>query len=254
MKDKFWNVPNTLTLLRLFLVPVMLLCFFLIPGRDHLVAMIIFLIASLTDMLDGIIARTTHQITQYGIVLDPLADKLLKISTLIAFTIVGILPIWLVSILIFLDVGMIITGACLFKKKITIPSNIFGKIGTVIMTIGLLMCFFDGSLNPWNLYVLYLGLIIIVTSLITYIVLNYKRVFFGNKNSEAQVISPTDKVDKDDSDMERNEADGENSLEFTKEKDCESVEIAEKEAEELETVEDFEDKNSVEQDKTNKNE
>ena len=184
MKNKFWNVPNALTLLRLFLVPIMLLCFFLIPGRDHLAAMIIFLVASLTDMLDGIIARTTHQITQYGIVLDPLADKLLKISTLVAFAIVGILPIWLVAVLITLDVGMIITGACLFKQKITIPSNIFGKIGTLIMTIGLLMCFFDDSLNPWNLYVLYLGLIIIVTSLIVYIVLNYKRVFFKNNTTQ----------------------------------------------------------------------
>lgn len=188
MKDKFWNVPNALTLLRLFLVPVMLLCFFLIPGRDHLVAMIIFFVASLTDMLDGIIARSTHQITQYGIVLDPLADKLLKISTLVAFAIDGILPIWLVSSLIFLDLGMIITGACLFRRKITIPSNIFGKIGTFIMTVGLLMCFFNGSLNPWNLYVLYLGLIIIIISLIVYIVLNYKRVFFGNKT---QKDSPT---------------------------------------------------------------
>jgi len=228
MKDKFWNVPNALTLLRLFLVPVMLLCFFLIPGRDHLAAMIIFLVASLTDMLDGIIARTTHQITQYGIVLDPLADKLLKISTLVAFAIVGILPIWLVAVLIFLDVGMIITGACLFKQKITIPSNIFGKIGTVIMTIGLLMCFFDGSLNPWNLYVLYLGLIIIVTSLIVYIVLNYKRVFFRNKatlemqNAEAaeqelgnmetdeniaseQISNDSSDANSDTNDVEKNE-------------------------------------------------
>lgn len=187
MKDKFWNVPNALTLLRLFLVPVMLLCFFLIPGQDHWVAMIIFLVASLTDMLDGIIARSTHQITQYGVVLDPLADKLLKISTLVAFAVDGILPIWLVSILIFLDLGMIITGACLFRQKITIPSNVFGKIGTFIMTLGLLMCFFAGSLHPWNLYVLYLGLIIIVLSLIVYIVLNYKRVFFPDKvNSESK--------------------------------------------------------------------
>lgn len=186
MKDKFWNVPNALTLLRLFLVPVMLLCFFLIPGKDHLAAMIIFLVASLTDMLDGIIARSTHQITQYGVVLDPLADKLLKISTLVAFAIDGILPIWLVSVLIFLDLGMIITGACLFRRKITIPSNIFGKIGTFIMTIGLLMCFFNGSLNPWNLYVLYVGLIIIIVSLIVYIVLNYKRVFLGDKSKKVE--------------------------------------------------------------------
>lgn len=184
--NKFWNVPNMLTILRLLLVPALLLCFFLIPGEDHLVAMIIFIVASLTDVLDGLIARKTNQITPYGVVLDPLADKLLKISTLVAFCIVGIIPIWLVSILVFIDVGMIITGMCLYKKKITIPSNIFGKTGTFIMSIGLLMCFFDGSLHPWNLVVLYVGLILIVISLIVYILLNYKRVFKIKPKGEKQ--------------------------------------------------------------------
>ena len=116
--NKFWNVPNMLTILRLLLVPALLLCFFLIPGEDHLVAMIIFFVASLTDVLDGLIARKTNQITPYGVVLDPLADKLLKISTLVAFCIVGIIPVWLVSILVFIDVGMIITGMCLYKITI----------------------------------------------------------------------------------------------------------------------------------------
>ncbi len=198
MKKTFWNVPNVLSLIRLALVPTMLLCFFLIPGQDHLVAMIIFVVASLTDALDGFIARSTHQITQYGVVLDPLADKLLKISTLVAFAIVGIIPYWLMGVLIFIDLGMIITGACLFKRKITIPSNIFGKLGTVVITIGLLMCFFDGTLNPWDIYVLYLGMIIVVASLVVYILLNYKRVFFPNKvSSELQKRSESEQQSSD---------------------------------------------------------
>lgn len=194
MENKFWNVPNILTLVRFALIPVMLVCFFTIPGKDHLAAMIVFLVASLTDVLDGFIARATHQITPIGEVLDPLADKLLKISTLLAFAIAGILPVWLVSVLIFIDLGMIIAGASLFKQKITIPSNFFGKLGTLIISIGLLMCFFDGSVNPWDLYVLYMGLIIVVASLIIYILLNYKRAFFPNKANDAAKLIESNEV------------------------------------------------------------
>lgn len=191
MDKKFWNIPNVLSLIRLALVPIMLLCFFLIPGEDHLAAMIVFLVASLTDVLDGFIARKTNQITQYGIVLDPLADKLLKISALVAFCIVGILPIWLVSVLIFIDVAMIIAGAVLYKEKITIPSNFFGKAGTMIMSVGLLLSFFAGSLSPWNLYVLYCGLIMIVVSVIVYTALNYKRVFSRKSKTQEELVVET---------------------------------------------------------------
>lgn len=178
--NKFWNVPNVLSLFRLILVPVFLLVFFFAPGENHVPALVVFLIASLTDVLDGIIARKTNQITTYGIVLDPLADKLLKMATLIAFAIADIIPIWLTVTLIIIDISMIITGVCLYKQKITIPSNFFGKAGTFIMSIGLVLCFFDSSLNGWNLYILYAGLIMIVVSVIVYIIMNYKRVFTKN--------------------------------------------------------------------------
>ena len=182
---KLKNVPNILTLIRLLLIPVMLLCFFLISGEDHIAAMIIFVLASLTDVLDGFIARKYHLITHLGEVLDPLADKLLKISTIIAFVIVEAIPLWLAVVLVFFDTGMIITGVILYKHRITIPSNVYGKVGTVIMSIGLIMCFFSGSLSPWNIYVLCLGLAAIILSLIVYICLNAKRVF-GKEGREAR--------------------------------------------------------------------
>lgn len=81
---------------------------------------------------------------------------------------------------------MIIAGACLFKKKITIPSNVFGKLGTLVMSLGLLLCFFDGSLHPWNLYIVYIGMVIVVASLIIYILLNYKRVFGVKSPTKAE--------------------------------------------------------------------
>ena len=187
--NKFWNIPNILSLIRLLLVPVFLIVFFFETSDYHIGALVVFLVASFTDVLDGIIARKTNQITKYGVVLDPLADKLLKMATLIAFAVVGIIPVWLVATLITIDFGLIITGVCLFKRKITIPSNFLGKLGTFVMSIGLVLCFFAKSMNGWNLYILYAGLIIIVASVIVYIVLNYKRVF--NKNRDDKVVKET---------------------------------------------------------------
>lgn len=187
--NKFWNVPNVLSLIRLLLVPVFLIVFFFETSDYHIGALVVFLVASFTDVLDGIIARKTNQITKYGIVLDPLADKLLKMATLIAFAVVDIIPVWLVATLITIDLALIITGVCLFKRQITIPSNFLGKLGTFVMSIGLVLCFFAKSMNGWNLYILYAGLIIIVASVIVYIVLNYKRVF--NKNKDDKVVLET---------------------------------------------------------------
>ena len=186
--NKFWNVPNVLSLFRLILVPVFLIVFFFAPGDNHIPALVVFLIASLTDVLDGIIARKTGQITSYGIILDPLADKLLKMATLIAFAIADIVPLWLTITLIVIDLAMIITGICLYKQQITIPSNFFGKAGTVIMSVGFVLCFFADYLNGWNLYILYAGLIMIVVSVIVYIVMNYKRVFVKEKQDIDKTI------------------------------------------------------------------
>ena len=166
-----------------------MIVFFFETSDYHIGALVVFLVASFTDVLDGIIARKTNQITKYGVVLDPLADKLLKMATLIAFAVVGIIPVWLVATLITIDFGLIITGVCLFKRKITIPSNFLGKLGTFVMSIGLVLCFFAKSMNGWNLYILYAGLIIIVASVIVYIVLNYNRVF--NKNRDDKIVKET---------------------------------------------------------------
>ena len=189
----FWNVPNMLSLFRLLLVPALIITYFCVPGTNHVVALVIFLVASITDFLDGIIARATNQITPIGTVLDPFADKLLKIATLVCFCIDGVLPVWLVVLLIFIDLAMIIAGVCLFKKQITIPSNIIGKSGTMIVSIGLVMCFLPQTFGSWVYYILCLGLLIIVVSVIVYVAMNAKNVFSTIKQQKQnKQIKPTD--------------------------------------------------------------
>ena len=175
MKEIF-NLPNILSFFRLLLVPLFILSFFYSTDGTYAAALIIFLVASFTDLLDGILARSLNQITALGVVLDPLADKLLKMSALICFGIAGVIPLWLVISVVAVDILMKVAGTFLFKREITIPSNFWGKLGTFTMTAGILLCFFVDVVNPWNLCVLYAGLIIIILSVIVYIILNFREV------------------------------------------------------------------------------
>ena len=169
------NLPNILSMLRLYCVPVFLVLFFVF-SPNYMPAFIVFVVASLTDVLDGFIARKFDLITQTGKVLDPLADKLLVISTILAFAVVGIVHWWFFGVMFLIYLIMIITGLVLFEKQVVIPSNILGKVGTFVMTGGLFLCFFPNWFAPWNEYVLYIGLGIVISSVIVYISFNYKEV------------------------------------------------------------------------------
>ena len=99
---KSMNLPNKLTLLRVFLIPFFVL-FLLAPiagGASKWIALAIFCIASLTDMLDGKIARKYNLVTNFGKFMDPLADKLLVCSALICFVDLKLIPTWIVLIII----------------------------------------------------------------------------------------------------------------------------------------------------------
>lgn len=170
------NLPNMLTLFRLFCVPIFVLLFFLYMP-NYFPALAVYVIASLTDAVDGFLARKLKQITPVGIVLDPLADKLLKTCTLFCFAYAQIIAWWFFGIMCFVDVCMILSGCILFKKHIQIPSNIIGKLGTLVTTIALLMCFFPQIFAPWNEYILYAGFGVVVSSVVLYVSLNYKKVF-----------------------------------------------------------------------------
>ncbi len=174
-KKEIFTVPNMLSFFRLVCVPIFLVLFFIF-SPNYWPALIVFVVASITDAIDGLIARKCNQITPLGIVLDPLADKLLKMSALFGFAFVSIIDWWLFGVLFGIDLLMIVVGVFLFKRKITIPSNIIGKTGTLVMSVGLVMCFFPETFAPWNNYLLYIGLGIIISSVILYVAINFKEV------------------------------------------------------------------------------
>ncbi len=134
------NLANRLTLLRVLLVPVFMVFLLVekIPYHD-IIALVIFVLASLTDTLDGYIARSRNQITKFGKFMDPLADKLLVVAALVCFVESGNIPGWMAFVIIareFIVTGIRILGA---SENITIAASKWGKIKTITQMTGIIL-------------------------------------------------------------------------------------------------------------------
>lgn len=145
------NTPNKLTVLRILLVPIMvILSFFEIPGKVLWVPMtmflmdIVFVIASITDKLDGYLARKNNQVTDFGKFLDPIADKILVIAAMVILVGMQRLPAWIPIIVIFRE--FLVSGYRMMaagKKGKVVAANKWGKLKTVTQMIALIMIFLD---------------------------------------------------------------------------------------------------------------
>lgn len=135
------NIPNILTIFRMCLIPVYIIAF-AIGGESKNFAAIIFITASVTDVLDGYIARKYNMSTKTGQLLDPLADKLMQLTVVISLLIAKILPVWFVIILAVKECLMITGGIYLYSKKTFVRSNIFGKLNTVILFLAMVIMLF----------------------------------------------------------------------------------------------------------------
>ena len=145
------NLANKLTIFRIFLVPIMVIIPFLnIPGDFYgiphflLVIDAIFIIASITDKLDGHIARSRNQITTFGKFLDPLADKILVLAAMIMLVEMGKLPAWIPIIVLARE--FIVSGYRLVaveKGGKVIAASIWGKLKTVTQMLAIILAFID---------------------------------------------------------------------------------------------------------------
>lgn len=132
MKKSWINVPNALTILRILLVPVYLYVFYSGSDNNILFAGLIFILAGISDVLDGYIARKYDLGTKLGVILDPFADKLMMFTILITFATSGIIPMWILIALGIKETVMILGGGILylFKGGQVLPSDKFGKTAT----------------------------------------------------------------------------------------------------------------------------
>ena len=168
------NLPNKLTCLRVVMIPfcVFFLLTDFVPG-SRIIAMLIFLAASFTDYLDGHIARSRNLVTNFGKFMDPLADKLLVCSVLICFVQMGMLPAWMVIIIIARE--FIISGFRLIASDagIVIAASWWGKTKTVTqMALIIVMMLGIPALRILEIILMWAALILTVISLIDYIAKN----------------------------------------------------------------------------------
>lgn len=139
------NIPNVLTLIRLFLVPVYVVLF--VKGQKNS-ALIVFLAACLTDLLDGQIARRLNQITDFGKLVDPFADKVMVLTVMFSMAIGNgnhIAPVipWAAVIILLLKEGvMIVGGLVMLKNGIVVYSSMIGKVAHCVFIGGLVATFF----------------------------------------------------------------------------------------------------------------
>lgn len=175
------NLPNKLTILRAIMIPFFLVFLYMsvMEGHDFgwfkWVALGVFIAASLTDMLDGKIARKYNLVTNFGKFMDPLADKLLVCSALIALSDIGRMPAWIVIVIIARD--FIISGFRLVaaEKGVVIAAGWSGKIKTTVQMI--MVCFLVADLGGKVFYVIdqvliYIALVLTIVSLLDYLVHN----------------------------------------------------------------------------------
>ena len=127
-------IPNLLSILRVCLVPIFVIAYFTDPNEIKINAIIIYAIAAISDFLDGFIARKYQVVSNLGMILDPLGDKLMIVTVLVCLTIDGIIPFWAVSIAFLKELLMGIGGYVLSKatKIPALPANILGKVSTVV--------------------------------------------------------------------------------------------------------------------------
>ncbi len=132
------NIPNLLTILRILLVPVYVML--VIEGRIHL-GLVVFIIAGITDALDGFIAKRFSQRTEFGANIDPLADKFLLTAAFITLTYTGMLPLWLCALVIIRD--MVIVGGIVMLRwsgrVVEIVPTIAGKITTTLQIVTVIL-------------------------------------------------------------------------------------------------------------------
>lgn len=138
------NLPNKLTMLRVILIPVFLLVLFLAPApMNRYVAVIIFIVASLTDFLDGYLARKWNLVSNFGKFMDPLADKLLVMAALVSMVQLGDLASWVVIIILAREFAITGFRTLAMEANIVMAASWWGKVKTTVQMLMIILVLLD---------------------------------------------------------------------------------------------------------------
>jgi CDP-diacylglycerol--glycerol-3-phosphate 3-phosphatidyltransferase len=199
------NLPNTLTLLRIFLVPLLVVVLLTPPASTaavservdegwlaasvswlstwrEIVAVVIFLVAAATDFLDGYLARTRGQVTALGQLLVPVADKLLTYSAFISLVELRLAPAWMVVVIVGRDFVVSGMRSIAASRGLVIAARRWGKYKTASQIVTITLLILTSTLEPWLPFAglgkaaLWISLILAIVSMVDYSILFMKRV------------------------------------------------------------------------------
>lgn len=187
-------VPNTLTVLRFILIPLIL--YYIFTG-NYLLGFVFFTLSGITDILDGTIARKFNLISNFGKLMDPLADKLTQISVLASLVIKDIIPLWILVIVVLKEFVMIMGASFLYGKDVVVYSKWYGKLATVLFYIAIVFSLITkqynitGFLGSLDMILYCIALVATIFSLVMYVKCLYQRGFIDKedlKKEKQQVI------------------------------------------------------------------
>lgn len=180
------NLANKITIVRVFLVPIFMLFLYSDLNYSTYYAAAIFIIASLTDTLDGYIARSRNLVTNLGKFIDPLADKLLVSAALISLVELGKIPAWVVVIIIAREFTITGFRTIAASEGVTIAASSLGKIKTITQLIAIISLLINNfpfnKINfPFDMIMVYISLFFTILSGIDYLYKNRNTLKLDNK-------------------------------------------------------------------------
>lgn len=191
------HIPNALTIIRFLLIPFIL--FYIFTG-NYILAFIFFTISGITDIADGCIARKYNLISNFGKLMDPLADKLTQIATLTSLVVVDIIPLWILVIVLSKEFIMICGASFLYGKDVVVYSKWYGKLSTVLLYVAIVFSLLTRQFELTGIWanidmaLFCLALIATIFSLIMYIKDLYKKGFIDKQDLKKEVT--VDKKEK----------------------------------------------------------
>jgi CDP-diacylglycerol---glycerol-3-phosphate 3-phosphatidyltransferase len=141
------NIANVLTVVRILLVPVFVVCLFAGGTGWRLAALAAFVVASVTDLLDGRLARSRGLVTDFGKIADPIADKALTGAALISLSVLGELPGWVTALILIREVGVTVLRFVVIRRGVIAASQ-GGKLKTLLQVAAICLYILPASLSP----------------------------------------------------------------------------------------------------------
>lgn len=178
------HIPNALTVLRFFIIPFIL---YFLAKESYILVLITLTLSGLTDVLDGIIARKFNCISNFGKLIDPLADKATQLAILFTLGIKNIIPFWILVVVILKEFAMIAGASFLYGKKLVVSSKWYGKASTVLFYLAIVCSMIIRIFNmglQLDIYVYYLALIMTLFSLVMYFRAFFVQGYFTKEGLE----------------------------------------------------------------------